>query len=643
MVPILTKQRLESILENRLFPIFSLAFLIFLLLISFFSSPKLSESVPILQAFLDSMDFTGMEFDVALREFLAKFRLPGEAQKIDRIMECFAQRYFEVNAGVFPHQDNAYLLAFSLIMLNTDLHNPSIKTKITKEQFIKNNTNTGLEYDIGPDLLSKMYDAIKAREITLETEDTLFGNSVIVKMGWLTKQGGRIKTWKRRWFILSDQVLYYFKDKQESTSKACGIIPLENIEIRISDQKRKFCFELYLPNRNETIKAMKRSQGQIQKGHHNNYFIAADSKEEMESWMQAISENVFRGKSTHLIQLQSDKINRVALAKASPDQKEQQKLPISFTQLYDYGRMCSKCYKDQAVLLKSYPNAITEQPSKGFHFFLIIDNSSKTQTVVVCSTKWTLGAEMISDLSSKNNKLLLPESLGVSIAAKHIYNLTKKFLQKNFTTIVVGHSVGGCAALQLAALYRKKGQKIRHIITFGQPKDVLEKSLAHFDGLPLFRVVNENDPMLSLFPKCHTFGSMLVLLNGVHFCFFERSEAEITESESDGPLSFYPINSGRNSSSSSSSSNNLSDDKIVYNTIRYYLKSLKQKKDHAISVQVPTSINSKDWVIRLSLSPADLCIFFFRLKELSFQGWINYLYLFNLSLALSYAANREAG
>lgn len=45
-----------------------------------------------------------MEFDEAIRLFLSKFRLPGEAQKIDRIMESFAKRYCYCNPqGIFPH------------------------------------------------------------------------------------------------------------------------------------------------------------------------------------------------------------------------------------------------------------------------------------------------------------------------------------------------------------------------------------------------------------------------------------------------------------------------------------------------------------------------------------------------------------
>lgn len=35
------------------------------------------------------------------RQFLWSFRLPGEAQKIDRMMEAFAKRYCDCNAGVF--------------------------------------------------------------------------------------------------------------------------------------------------------------------------------------------------------------------------------------------------------------------------------------------------------------------------------------------------------------------------------------------------------------------------------------------------------------------------------------------------------------------------------------------------------------
>ena len=60
----------------------------------------------------------------ALRAFLSPFRLPGEAQKIDRFMEAFSAEYHRANPGTFNEQDTAYTLAFSVIMLNTDHFNP---------------------------------------------------------------------------------------------------------------------------------------------------------------------------------------------------------------------------------------------------------------------------------------------------------------------------------------------------------------------------------------------------------------------------------------------------------------------------------------------------------------------------------------
>jgi brefeldin A-inhibited guanine nucleotide-exchange protein len=51
----------------------------------------------IMYAYIDQLDFTEMEFLAALRKFLAGFRLPGEAQKIDRLMEKFAARFCECN------------------------------------------------------------------------------------------------------------------------------------------------------------------------------------------------------------------------------------------------------------------------------------------------------------------------------------------------------------------------------------------------------------------------------------------------------------------------------------------------------------------------------------------------------------------
>lgn len=57
----------------------------------------------VMYAYVDLFDFNRMDFVPALRKFLEGFRLPGEAQKIDRLMEKFASRYCECNSTYVFH------------------------------------------------------------------------------------------------------------------------------------------------------------------------------------------------------------------------------------------------------------------------------------------------------------------------------------------------------------------------------------------------------------------------------------------------------------------------------------------------------------------------------------------------------------
>lgn len=57
--------------------------------------------VRIMHSYIDLMDFRSMDFIVALRNFLSGFLLPGEAQKIDRLMLKFAEKFLRDNPGAF--------------------------------------------------------------------------------------------------------------------------------------------------------------------------------------------------------------------------------------------------------------------------------------------------------------------------------------------------------------------------------------------------------------------------------------------------------------------------------------------------------------------------------------------------------------
>lgn len=265
--------------------------------------------IEIRQSFTDYMHFEGMEFVAALRLYLSTFRLPGEAQKIDRLMECFADRFYAQNqsAAIFADKDACFTLAFAVIMLNTDAHNPAIKkqNKMTKQQFFSNTRGINAGGDIDHEYLARVYDSIIEEEIKLNSEHSAFTNAE--KKGYLTKQGGRVKTWKKRWFVLANNNLYYFKSREQEKNP-CGWIPLENLKIiaetnKLSKQKWIMIIQSAIPG--AMIKSCKLVDGQPVPGSHSRFVIATASEEEMKSWCDAINASI--GKNPYLNAIQ-DKV-----------------------------------------------------------------------------------------------------------------------------------------------------------------------------------------------------------------------------------------------------------------------------------------------------------------------------------------------
>ncbi|KAI9183149.1 guanine nucleotide exchange protein for ADP-robosylation factor [Blastocladiella emersonii ATCC 22665] len=132
------------------------------------------DNIAIMHAFVDALEFGGQSFVDALRHFLQHFRLPGESQKIDRFMLKFAERYYAANRdhaeNVFANPDTAYVLAYSVIMLNTDLHNPQVRKRMTKDDFVRNNRGINDNKDLPVEFLHGVFDAIAANEIKLKDD-----------------------------------------------------------------------------------------------------------------------------------------------------------------------------------------------------------------------------------------------------------------------------------------------------------------------------------------------------------------------------------------------------------------------------------------------------------------------------------------
>ncbi|KAI8581481.1 hypothetical protein K450DRAFT_231499 [Umbelopsis ramanniana AG] len=138
------------------------------------------ENIAIMHAFVDELNFTEMLFVDALRQFLQSFRLPGEAQKIDRFMLKFAERYLDGNPGTFANADTAYILAYSVILLNTDQHSPQVKKPMTIEEFIKNNRGINDNADLPEELLLGIYNEIKSNEIIMKDEQEVAASNALL-------------------------------------------------------------------------------------------------------------------------------------------------------------------------------------------------------------------------------------------------------------------------------------------------------------------------------------------------------------------------------------------------------------------------------------------------------------------------------
>lgn len=124
----------------------------------------------ILNQYCNQFSFKNQSLDFSLYLFLSNFHLPGEAQKIDRIMEEFSLRYFLDNPELFQNKDKIYIMAFSLIMLHTDAHSREIKDyyRMSKSDFIKNHNDLVISSPRLVDFLERFYDNVTLNEWIFE-------------------------------------------------------------------------------------------------------------------------------------------------------------------------------------------------------------------------------------------------------------------------------------------------------------------------------------------------------------------------------------------------------------------------------------------------------------------------------------------
>eukprot|EP01102_Stenamoeba_stenopodia_P010173 TRINITY_DN3036_c0_g1_i1.p1 TRINITY_DN3036_c0_g1~~TRINITY_DN3036_c0_g1_i1.p1 ORF type:complete len:641 (-),score=108.55 TRINITY_DN3036_c0_g1_i1:351-2273(-) len=260
-------------------------------------------SLKVLDSFVGQLNFNFLDFDIALRRFLYSFRLPGEAQKIDRVLSAFAEHYYKTKVEeFFLSSAVVHVLAFSTIMLNTDIHNPNVKNKMTLPEFIKNNKGINEGTDLPLEFIEDLYQRIKQDEIKFVKDAVRFPNAV--KKGWVQMfvKGTMSASFKRRWCVLSDDCFHIFKKIEDS--KPTTLIQLKNYTLTThlgpADLKtlrgRKHCIKLVSNQSSEVTPKIIRKNADKESPI---YLLSFASQKEVTSWVNTINAHVLTGSGSN--------------------------------------------------------------------------------------------------------------------------------------------------------------------------------------------------------------------------------------------------------------------------------------------------------------------------------------------------------
>ncbi|KAG8348129.1 hypothetical protein TRVL_01049 [Trypanosoma vivax] len=139
----------------------------------------------LLYGFLEEFDFRGKSLLSCIRETSYCMCMPGEAQKIDRVMEAFSAVWMRANQDAgsdvnpFCSEKGPFILSFSLIMLNTDQHSGKLTTPMTQEDFRRMLRGSDGGNDFPDEFLNLLFDDVKAHPIIMaEMIDVGFTNDV---------------------------------------------------------------------------------------------------------------------------------------------------------------------------------------------------------------------------------------------------------------------------------------------------------------------------------------------------------------------------------------------------------------------------------------------------------------------------------
>jgi len=95
----------------------------------------------VLYTYIESFDFTDVDFVQSVRLLFSDFRPVGESQIMDRILVKFGEKYAKDNPNKFINAGVPYELSYAVMILQTHNHSPQVKKKMTLVLFINRLTS----------------------------------------------------------------------------------------------------------------------------------------------------------------------------------------------------------------------------------------------------------------------------------------------------------------------------------------------------------------------------------------------------------------------------------------------------------------------------------------------------------------------
>eukprot|EP01129_Flabellula_baltica_P004201 TRINITY_DN1438_c0_g1_i1.p1 TRINITY_DN1438_c0_g1~~TRINITY_DN1438_c0_g1_i1.p1 ORF type:complete len:1073 (-),score=214.42 TRINITY_DN1438_c0_g1_i1:13-3231(-) len=121
----------------------------------------------VLEEYVKTFPMEGRYID-CLRDFLESFRIPGEAQIIERILDVWGPQYFSRYGGnIFENPDAVFFLSYSVILLNVDQHSPNLMTedRMTFERYCLTVLDGNNDKEFPIEFIREIFDCVKEEEI----------------------------------------------------------------------------------------------------------------------------------------------------------------------------------------------------------------------------------------------------------------------------------------------------------------------------------------------------------------------------------------------------------------------------------------------------------------------------------------------